>query len=395
MTESLSILARHIVRNGDRADRAMLAAHRDLSPEWLVVLASDRHPMVREAVAANASAPALVDTILVNDPSEQVRVALAGKVAALSPNMPRDLQERMENLAWQTLCRLVRDTATRVRAAIADVVKSMPDAPHELIVALAHDPELSIAEPVIRLSPLLTEDDLLGLISGASAAVNLVIANRVALGEAVSDALVDTQDTEVITELLNNQSAAIREETLDKLVTRAAQQLCWQKPLATRPYLTPHAARILSEVVTDEVLLLLSERADLSPKLMQEIRQRLSMRSAVAPQIGQENSRARLETKLVASIQRSEYQRLIELLALAAHVPKSVVEYAAGLHSAKALVALCWHAGFSMTVAVALQSVLGRLPPSALLKPTPNGGYPLPPHEMRWQIDFLLRRETV
>ena len=40
----------------------------------------------------------------------------------------------------------------------------MPDAPRDLILRLARDAAMEVAEPVIRFSPLLTEDDLLALI---------------------------------------------------------------------------------------------------------------------------------------------------------------------------------------------------------------------------------------
>ncbi len=386
-------MARHVVRNGSQNDRAALATRSDLAPEWLVVLAADSHPDVREAVAANSATPAQVDKILAHDPNEQVRVVLAGKIAALSPHMPHDIHVRLESMAWQTLSQLVQDTAARVRAAIADVVKSMPDAPHTLIVALANDTDMSVADPVIRLSPLLSDDDLLTLISNSSTAVNIAVANRVDLGAAISDALVETQDVTVITELLNNTSAAIREETLDGLIGQAAQRLCWQKPLANRPFLSPRAARALSDVVTEEVLHLLAERTDLDHDVSEEIRQRLNVQNDAIAEAAEETCNGKLEAQVMASIHLGERQRLVNVLAKAAHVPSSAVEYAASLRSAKSLVALCWHAGFSMKIATALQSVLGRLSPDAILKPAPNGSYPLLASEMRWQIDFLLRRE--
>ena len=63
------------------------------------------------------------------------------------------------------LAELVEDEAVRVRAAIADVVKDMPQAPRELILRLAHDSAVPVSEPVIRLSPLLTTEDLLALLA--------------------------------------------------------------------------------------------------------------------------------------------------------------------------------------------------------------------------------------
>jgi len=79
------------------------------------------------------------------------------------------------------------------------------------------------------------------------------------------------------------------------------------------------------------------------------------------------------------------------MLAVAAGVPASVVDRAATLRSAKALVSLVWRAGFSMQVAGPLQSLLARTSPDTVLRGGPSGAFPLAIDEMRWQIDFLMR----
>ena len=49
----------------------------------------------------------------------------------------------------------------------------------------------------------------------------MAISRRVALGQDVADAIVDTGDIEAVAELLGNASAQIREETLDRIVDQA------------------------------------------------------------------------------------------------------------------------------------------------------------------------------
>jgi hypothetical protein len=77
------------------------------------------------------------------------------------------------------------------------------------------------------------------------------------------------------------------------------------------------------------------------------------------------------------------------MLAVAADVPLALVERAATLRSAKGVLSLVWKAGFSMKLAVPLQSLLARLGPGAMLTPGPAGTFPLAIEEMRWQIQFL------
>ena len=95
------------------------------------------------------------------------------------------------------------------------------------------------------------------------------------------------------------------------------------------------------------------------------------------------------EAAMLGALQRGEVRMATALLAVAAEVPGSVVDRAATLRSAKGLVSLIWKAGFSMRVAVPLQSLLARIAPAALLRPGPGDGFPLAVEEMRWQIDFL------
>jgi hypothetical protein len=90
-------------------------------------------------------------------------------------------------------------------------------------------------------------------------------------------------------------------------------------------------------------------------------------------------------------MRRGETRYAAALLALAADTSVSVVDRASSLRSAKGLVSLVWKAGFTMQVAVALQTLLARLAPEAVLTAGQSGGFPLAVEEMRWQLDFLGR----
>src|SRR5689334_10597611 len=119
----------------------------------------------------------------------------------------------------------------------------MPNAPKKLILRLARDTSMSVAEPVIRLSPLLTSEDLLALLASVPCAETVsAIARRPNLTEAVSDAIATRADTEAIRALLANRSALIREVTLDSLIAQAARYAEWHEPLVHRPALPARAA---------------------------------------------------------------------------------------------------------------------------------------------------------
>jgi uncharacterized protein (DUF2336 family) len=393
----------------DEAARVRLGAGVGTKADVLIDLADDPSVTVRAALALNTAAPARANDDLAGDGDERVRVLLARKLAALAPGLSAVDQTRLYHETWGTLKALAADEAARVRAVIADAVKELPGAPPDLIRRLARDMDTSVCDPVIRLSPLLTAEDLLALIAMAPAAGTvLAVARRAGLEPAVSDAIAATADAAAIHALLGNPSAQIREATLDALVARSVDHPDWHEPLVRRPSLPPRAARLLSEIVATHLLSELAARADLAPALAGELRQRIAARlasstpqpttpaettseEAVAKARGLAARGELVEETLLAAARRGEVRYATALLAVAAGTPVSVVDRAASLRSAKGMVSLVWKAGFTMRVAVALQTLLARLGPDAVLTAGPSGGFPLAVEEMRWQLEFLAR----
>jgi uncharacterized protein (DUF2336 family) len=350
--------------------------------------------MVRAAVAANAATPVQADRLLAADADPRVRAVLGRKLAQLAPALAAAQQDRLRQLAWRTLCGLAADTAVMVRAVIAEELQAMPDAPRELILRLAGDAAMEVAEPVIRFSPQLTEADLLALVAAPPAPETVAaIARRPRLSEALSDAIVATADPGVVGMLLENSSAAIRESTLDALIANAAEHTAWQERLVHRPCLPPHAARKLAVCIADHLLGALAARPDLDPGLAHALRQRVAQRLAVPPTDRPAAPLLPPEQAFEDAGLRVDRESMTRLLAEAAGLPVSLVEQAIRLRSAKGLISLCWKAGFSPRSAVLAQTALGRLAPGNALGAAEHGGWPLSPEEMRWQIELLAERE--
>jgi uncharacterized protein (DUF2336 family) len=389
----------------DEAVRMRLAAAPHTAPDTLLALAADPAPTVRAAIAINPAAPPQADRALAADPNPRVRTLLARKLAALIPSLGDPEREQLRQQALAVLADLVEDEAERVRAAIAEVVKDMPSVPHRLILRLAHDSAVTVCGPVIRLSPLLTTQDLLSLVAASpSPYTGTAVARRPCLPEPVSDAIVATAGPTAIAALLANESAAIREATLDALIARAADNASWHAPLVRRPRLSARAAQALSEIVATQLLGELTRRADLAPGVADDLNRRLTTRlradtagAEPDPNIAQAMANARLlsgsgaldENALLAAVQRGEARMATALLAVAAGVPAAAVDRAARLRSAKGLVSMVWQAGFTMRAAGPVQMLLGRLGPGGILRATGGGGFPLAAEEMRWQIEFL------
>jgi hypothetical protein len=159
--------SKQLAASPDTTDRVELAHHSQARPEALYYLASDRDAGVRAAVAANEATPVQADLILARDRDDRVRVDLATKIARLTPDLSAEQHQRMREITYEVLEILVRDQVTRVRQVIADVLKDVANVPPDVIRSLARDSEIVVAGPVLRFSPVLTDEDLLQIIQNA------------------------------------------------------------------------------------------------------------------------------------------------------------------------------------------------------------------------------------
>jgi uncharacterized protein (DUF2336 family) len=394
------------------ADRCTVARHSGARPELLYYLTGDGDHEVRASVAANESTPVQADLILARDQNELVRIDLAQKIARLTPTLSEEQHDRLRELTIEALEILVRDQVTRVREVIAIALKDVANAPTHVIRALARDSEIVVAGPVLRFSPLLADEDLLEIIHGAPIAGALeAIARRVAVAGPVVDAIGDSSDAAAITALLENPSAQIREETLDRLVDRAPEVSAWHRPLVSRPWLPASAAKKLARFVAQNLLQLLTERRDLDPETAREVRtvvlQRIDAEvgadeepplPAKAPSrsaVSEALARARAlkaagaldEASVVAAL-GSDRTFVRAALAALGDLPMEVVDRVLAAHSPKGVTALAWHCRLSMQAAVKVQIQLGQIAPSAALRPS-GRGYPLSEEAMRWQLEFF------
>lgn len=352
----------------------------------------DASVMVRASLALNPATSPETNAVLAGDADDRVRALLARKLGLLVPALSAGGQERLRQQTMETLTALAADATVRVRTAIAEAVKDLPEAPRAVILRLAHDTEILVSEPVIRFSPLLTTDDLVSLVAAApSSGTGVAVARRAAIEAAVSDAIAAGGTDDALLALLMNGSAQIREATLDALVERSTEHPDWHDPLIRRPALSDRSAKTLSRIVADHMLEALAARSDLDPVLAADLRARVAAQMQRAPKAAQPPAQAGKPTEadLLASAREGDARKAATLLALAAGVPLAAVRRAATLRSAKGMVSLTWKAGFSMRTGHALQVLLAGQAPGSILKPGPGNSFPMSEQEMNWQVQFL------
>jgi uncharacterized protein (DUF2336 family) len=404
--------AKELAANESSSERQALAARQDVEPEILYFLAEDEDVNVRRAIAANTSAPVHVGSILAKDDDDDVRCNLAQRIGKLAPQLDGAARERVGDIVNEVLEVLARDQLPRVRQLLAEELKGSDVVPVSVIERLARDDEAAVAAPVLEFSPLLDDETLLDIIQGAPASDALAaISNRSNLAESVSEAVVATDDEQAVAALLSNQSAQIREETLDALVDRAPSKSSWHKPLVRRPAMSQKSLRRLSEFVASSLLRDLERRRDIDSDTALTINNAMKKRIIEEPpetgkdQLDSEEHEEREladekakrlydageldEAAIINALNRGERGFVSEALALMGEIPLLVVSKAVAMNSAKGMTSVAWKAGLTMKTGVELQLRLARVPPSKVLQPKPGRDFPMSDDDMMWQINFF------
>ena len=387
---------RLLEQRGDEL-RAELARRHDAEPDVLLFIAKEGNAAARRAVAANPSSPAVANRLLATDPEDEVREELARKIGRLLPNLTRDAREHVRRLTIQTLELLAEDELPRVRQVLAEEIKSLDCVPKRVIAKLARDIEC-VSAPILEYSPLLSDADLIDIITTAQARHALVaVARRATLGAKVSDVVAEAMDVPSVAALLNNASSHIRQKTIDKIVEQAARIHEWHEPLVRRPDLSQRAIRRIAGFVCSSLLDRLAARhqldADTSALLRQKLRERVEMENGaggVASVAAAHFRDGTLDENVVMSAARDGQRELVvQALSLLAAIPAETVQRILETNSAKPITALVWRAGLSMRAAFRIQTSLLHLPASELLPARDGVRFPLSEDEMRWHLSYF------
>jgi uncharacterized protein (DUF2336 family) len=402
--------ARDLLEHPDPTVRADLAARTDIEPEILFYLARDPDPVVRRVIAANPHTPEQASVMLAGDNDEEVRCDLADRVARIVPDLTPDEQSKAWRAVHQALLLLARDQLPRVRRVLSHALYMLPDAPHDVILTLAHDSDMSVANPILEFSPVLTDEDILAVIQGSPITSSLVaISRRLNVGEEVSNALVGTGQVDVITSLLRNQSAQIREETLDAIIDAAPQQSTWHEPLVGRRLLSGKAALRVAEFVAAALVQKLAARRDFDPATIDSLNHLVSSRlrreegeKAEVDVFDPETLRlAQRQVANMAAAGKLTERSLLHVagdttaplvaaaLAQMGQLPLMAVVEVIRAASAKGMLAMCWAADLSAEAAAQLQLKIGRVPPDDVIPPRGGGGFDATEVELEWQIDMF------
>ncbi|MDP6603973.1 MAG: DUF2336 domain-containing protein [Rhodospirillales bacterium] len=354
-------------------------------------------------MAENVGTPLQADKILALDVDEEVRFELARKIGRLVLQLPADENERLAQMAMDVLQILAQDDLPRVRATIAEELKRAANVPSEIVQKLARDVEEIVSAPIIEYSPLLSDQDLLGIIEGGIAGAKLVAAaRRPTLTEPVSDAVAKTQDVDAVAALLENETASISEPTIDMIAVEAEGVKEWHAPMALRENLPLRTIRRVATFVSAALVDKLIERNELEPESVDDLRMAVRRRIE-AGELTEEvtehrpaEDRARemyeagtlTEEAMIEALDERDNAFVRHGLVLMSGLPADTVQKMINTGAGKGITCLSWKAGVNMTMAETLQRRLGRVPPQQMMRAAQDDKYPLTEGDIQWYLSF-------
>ena len=122
----------------------------------------------------------------------------------------------------EVLCQLAELVEVEARAHVAKLLAPLDRAPGMVVVKLAND-TIEVAQPLLEFSNVLSDDDLIEIVSRQSEAHRIAIAGRPTVKDRVGEAIVLHGGAPSVGRLVRNPNAEISPAVLERLVTIAGE----------------------------------------------------------------------------------------------------------------------------------------------------------------------------
>jgi uncharacterized protein (DUF2336 family) len=198
------------------------------------------------------------------EPADRERLLLAVVDLCELAGPSGDSRSRSKTLIDDIFMTLVVDAEREMRRRLAERIADAAWAPKALIHVLALD-DIEIAMPIIAASPLLDDADLVRLLVEATLEHQTAIARRRGIGEAVSQAILDTDEPSLLAALADNTSAVLPANGMQRLVEASRLMPGLRTPLVRHPQMTEELASTLYTWIGDALRDALVERFRLDP----------------------------------------------------------------------------------------------------------------------------------
>ena len=176
------------------------------------------------------------------------------------------LSDSERAFAQEIMSILADDAADLVRRALAVTLRNSPILPREIALKLAQDIE-AVAVPILRDSPVFTEEDLIELVLSVTAAKQAAIAGREGLTVSLSEIISEHGAIEAVQTLSMNESAEMSDKAYENAIGRFGSDEIVQKGLIGREYIPTHIAEKMVTLVSGQLFDMLVNRHELPAQL--------------------------------------------------------------------------------------------------------------------------------
>ena len=175
---------------------------------------------------------------------------------------------------------LVGHLEQKALAELSQRLAPIKRAPPRIIQKLGSNDAIEVAGPILTSSPLITDQDLIEITNTKGQAHQLRIAARPQLAEAVTEALIDRGDLEVVHTVASNKGAKFSDTSFTKLVLLANGDDHLSTIVISRPDVPPRVFRDIltraGETVRQKLLAAApSENRETLKKILSEISDQL------------------------------------------------------------------------------------------------------------------------
>ncbi|MGO1120042.1 DUF2336 domain-containing protein [Rhodovibrionaceae bacterium A322] len=198
---------------------------------------------------------------LLTEPSAQAQAQTAAKIAEQFTEAR--LSDREQELASDIFRTLVNGADVVVREVLGAQLSSSEELPHDIALSLAKDVD-SVALPMLRYSDVLSDEDLVEIVSQTGEDKQTAIAERASVSSALSEALIDHGNEEVVNRLVANEKAEIAESGFEKVMTKHANSTSIGDSLSRRASMPPAIVEKVVGAVSERLRDYLSSRKDIS-----------------------------------------------------------------------------------------------------------------------------------
>lgn len=343
-------------------------------------------PEDKARLARHEQTPVPVLAQLVKDPNADLQLLLAQRLTSLLSKIHKNDDDTRATLL-EAIRQLTEESITPVRVALASALKDVANLPPDLARRLANDAERSVAEPIIRFSLSLSDEDLLSLISQHPQDWHTIaIAQRPAVSDVVSTAVVDTGNVDAGQALLTNDHAAISPATLDRM--RKLPQ--YQAHLAARNSLQRRIKREIMSLTQRRLYDFLRQDAKLDKATTREVLKTIERRVEHQEQAPSLTPADMTEQQLRDALMLGETTIVIQALAAKAKTTEDIIRrMIVESGAARPVIALCVKLGLPMSLSVLMQQRLTRLGAGKIMYPKNGDQCPISSDDVQWQLDFF------